>query len=42
MDDSVLDQRLNQQAGNKTAYLFIDIINNGQLVAKAGLFDELM
>ena len=39
MDDSVLDQRLNQQAGDKTAYLFIDIINNGQLVAKASLFD---
>ena len=39
MDDSVFYQRLNQQAGNITAYLFIDIINNGQLVAKAGLFD---
>lgn len=39
MDDSVLYQRLNQQAGDKTAYLFVDIINNGQLVAKAGLFD---
>ena len=40
MDDSVLYQRLNQQAGNLTAYLFIDIINNRQLVAKTGLFNR--
>ncbi len=39
MDDSVFYQRLNQQAGNITAYLFIDIINNREFVAKTCLFD---
>ncbi|OUZ64346.1 hypothetical protein CBL21_07870 [Shigella flexneri] len=39
MDNGVLHQRLDQQAGNAAIHLFINIIDNRQLVAKAGLLN---
>ena len=39
MNDGIFNQWLNQQAGNKTADLFINIINNRQLIAKTGLLN---
>ncbi len=37
MDNGVFHQRLDQQAGNAAIPLFINIIDNRQLVAKEGL-----
>lgn len=39
MDNGILHQRLDQQAGNAAIHLFINIIDNRQLVAKAGLLN---
>ena len=39
VDDCILYQRLNKQAGNVAVHLFINIINDGQLVAKTSLLN---
>ena len=39
MNDGIFYQGLNQQAGNDAAHLFVNVINNRQLVAKTGLFN---
>ncbi|XNM60367.1 hypothetical protein ACLK1T_21750 [Escherichia coli] len=39
VDNGVLHQRLDQQAGNAAIHLFINIIDNRQLVTKAGLLN---
>lgn len=39
VDNGVFHQRLDQQAGNAAIHLFINIIDNRQLVAKAGLLN---
>lgn len=39
VDNGVFHQRLDQQAGNVAIHLFINIIDNRQLVAKAGLLN---
>ena len=37
--DGVLNQRLDQQAGNHAVHLIINIVDNGQLVAKTRLLN---
>lgn len=40
MHNSVLHQRLNKQAGDAAVHFVVDIVNHGQLVAKARLLNR--
>ncbi|MNT16047.1 hypothetical protein D3C72_1511340 [compost metagenome] len=40
VDDRVFNQRLNQQAWDDAVHLFVDIVDDRQLIAKTCLFDR--